>query len=392
VVYIPHSDLFLTSTREIIDESDVYIDVHKAIRRLAPAPKARVQKGHIVGNTEAPYLHAPEDQLIDLSEDGPKAIEITKTHTANSRDNSPAAFGTSPKTTFMRRNSSADGVPILQRGNANDMREHLKHLGPSNLASRPKTTRYQTVKIKPGHLPGRSDSRTDSTLNQTSIIEEPYEDIVYHGGEGEGLLRSAGQDAKDGVQALQQGYGSMDRAPNQPNTPRKLSKSEHAQVDELSNSPDQSRSRSRTRASARRQETDQISIRSSDTLGTLPSRGNSPTRRKTGAARSGSLTENLVDAGGIRKMVLETTSSGEGDDRDSAPSSREGKKSASTSPKFLSNNQNGNGAVPPSYESLQLAAPEAGEEVKKKAKKRKRNKKAKNNTDGTPNGEGSATQ
>jgi len=29
---------------EIIDESDVYIDVHKAIRRLTPAPKARVQR------------------------------------------------------------------------------------------------------------------------------------------------------------------------------------------------------------------------------------------------------------------------------------------------------------------------------------------------------------
>jgi len=386
----PISDLLLMSFREIIDESDVYIDVHKAIRRLAPAPKARVQKGHIVGSTDAPHVHLPEDQLIDLSEDGPKAVEISKNHKPNSRDNSPAAFGTSPKTTFMRRAPSADGVPIQIRGNANDMREHLKHLGPSNLASRPKTTRYQTVKIKPGHLPNRSDSRTESTLNQASIIEEPYEDITYHGGEGEGLLRSAGQDAKDGVQALQQGYGSMDRAPHQPSIPSQLSKSEQIQVDGLSNSPDQSRSRSRTRHQDSDQNSDQNSSRSSDTIGTLPSRGNSPTRRKRGAARSGSLTENLIDAGGVRKMVLETTSSGEGEDREFGPSSREGTRSASTSPKSRSNNENG--AVPPSYDSLHPELSQVGEEVKKKAKKRKRNKKAKNNTDGTSTGEGSAVQ
>ncbi|KAI6244498.1 hypothetical protein HI914_07372 [Erysiphe necator] len=37
---------------EIIDESDVYIDVHKAIRRLAPAPKARARKRHVINQDE----------------------------------------------------------------------------------------------------------------------------------------------------------------------------------------------------------------------------------------------------------------------------------------------------------------------------------------------------
>ncbi|RKF53126.1 Protein MAM3 [Erysiphe neolycopersici] len=37
---------------EIIDESDVYIDVHKAIKRLAPAPKARTQKRHVINTGE----------------------------------------------------------------------------------------------------------------------------------------------------------------------------------------------------------------------------------------------------------------------------------------------------------------------------------------------------
>ena len=40
--------------REIIDESDVYVDVHKAIRRMAPAPRNRVPKGKIVPDSEHP--------------------------------------------------------------------------------------------------------------------------------------------------------------------------------------------------------------------------------------------------------------------------------------------------------------------------------------------------
>ena len=38
--------------REIIDESDVYVDVHKAIRRMAPAPRTRVPKGKVVPDSE----------------------------------------------------------------------------------------------------------------------------------------------------------------------------------------------------------------------------------------------------------------------------------------------------------------------------------------------------
>ncbi|KFY63141.1 hypothetical protein V497_02107, partial [Pseudogymnoascus sp. VKM F-4516 (FW-969)] len=75
---------------------------------------------------------------------------------------SPAVFSTSPKATFMIRRSSAaaDGGSVTVRGNATDMREHLKHLGPSNVASRPKTTRYNTVKIKPGVVKDAKDHRT----------------------------------------------------------------------------------------------------------------------------------------------------------------------------------------------------------------------------------------
>ena len=58
------------------------------------------------------------------------------------------------ETTYLlrRRSGGVDGVkpnaPVTLR--AANMKEHLKHLGPSNAASRPKATKYTSVKIKPG--------------------------------------------------------------------------------------------------------------------------------------------------------------------------------------------------------------------------------------------------
>jgi len=287
---------------EIIDESDVYIDVHKAIRRMHPAPKARIPKGQIVGQQDG--------QLIDLREDG-----LTKQiQRRDSRSNTAAIFSpSSPKTTFLRRASTGnDGKTIQVRGNANDMREHLKHLGPSNLASRPKTTRYQTVKIKPGLGLLKADSR--GTTN--GVIDEPYTDLpAPGGGEGEGLLKSAGKEASDGVHALQQGYGSMD-APSSRNGP----KPEPLDLEEPIHDPSMSfRNRSRT-ALSRNMPGSTIfdghrSQTSSDTLGSLKSDSSSPTYsiRKKRTARSGSITENIIEAGGVRKVVLETNSSGDDD-------------------------------------------------------------------------------
>merc|ERR1711939_605664 len=81
---------------------------------------------------------------------------------------------------FLRRASSGmDGNTIAVRGNMNDMREHLKHLGPSNLASRPKSTRYNTVKIKSALGP-RSESRTDSSIVQEASSGERYLDNPDH--------------------------------------------------------------------------------------------------------------------------------------------------------------------------------------------------------------------
>ncbi|KAB8294076.1 hypothetical protein EYC80_009531 [Monilinia laxa] len=310
---------------EIIDESDVYIDVHKAIRRMTPAPKSlRVKQNQIVEQGANGSVHATDDNLIDISDDHPSNLQVGRRRNQTEvRSSSPANhFGTSPKTTFMRRVSTGDNDRnvVAIRGNMNDMREHLKHLGPSNLASRPKMTKYQSVKIKPGNGGHRTDSRTDSITRRGSIAEEPefepYSDNPGpQGGEGEGLLRSAGKDAKDGVQALQQGYGTVDNRVPPGKLPEDTTEVNVPHNGSPISPPLQSPGNNLSISNFFNKN------RSTDTVGSLPSpkSGTSPpnkTLKKKSTARSGSITENLVDAGGIRKMVLETnTSSGE-DDKD----------------------------------------------------------------------------
>jgi metal transporter CNNM len=328
---------------------------------MAPAPKARIQKGHIVGSTDNAAVHAPEDHLIDLSEDRPQIAKHLTNGESGSRSESPAtaAFGTSPKTTFIRRGSGgADGNLVSIRGNVNDMREHLKHLGPSNLASRPKTTRYNSVKIKQ-QGPSRSDSRTDSNLHRDSIIDEdPYEDIqaspAPHGGEGEGLLKSAGKEASDGVQALQQGYGTLDRRSKESSEPHQAKDGPTTSATEAPKSSPPQRRLIRV-----------DSDRSSDTIKSLNSQEHSPTRRKRGTARSGSITENIIEAGGVRKVVLETNSSSSDDRDDRAP----------TTSRRAQKNSPPNMDRPPSYSgSADTPAAPKGEEVKKKRRRTRKKK------------------
>ncbi|KAH8904463.1 DUF21-domain-containing protein, partial [Coniochaeta sp. PMI_546] len=139
---------------EIIDESDVYIDVHKAIRRLTPAPKARLQRRPSDSQVAAKLNDT--GILIDTSDPsetnaaGRRPGSVTVNSDAHLLSSSPRAA-----TVMMRRSSAGiDGqmvkstVPI--RANLEEMRQHLRHLGPSNPATNPKNTRSTTVKIKPG--------------------------------------------------------------------------------------------------------------------------------------------------------------------------------------------------------------------------------------------------
>ncbi|KAI9835864.1 MAG: hypothetical protein M1819_001762 [Sarea resinae] len=290
---------------EIIDESDVFVDVHKAIRRLAPAPKSRVPKGHVVVEPEASQAVAQES-IIDSHEnpEGLRRASLESQHTiGQAKRSSITELGTSPRATYLlRRTSSAAGqlrdpVTVQMRSTDSEMRQHLKHLGPSNLASRPKQTRYNTVKIKPaGALTPEASARSSQKIDTPTSVPQHAPD----GGIGAGLLRSAGKEAADGVYAVQTGYGSFDRTlaptPEQPE-----GSDDHATGLNGSDAED-----SRNPRSARRG-----SNASHSTINSIESRDKSRpiSSHKRGNARSGSITENIIEAGGFKKMILETTSS-----------------------------------------------------------------------------------
>jgi metal transporter CNNM len=271
-----------------------------------------VAKGHFVSDPNAPVL--PEDHLIDLNDDNANhdGRQQDKFSSVSSRSKSPGMYGSSPKTTFLMRRSSIapDGAPrqpVAVRGNANDLREHLKHLGPSNLASRPKSTRYNSVKIKPGYPAG-----SDFMPRQPSIAEVQEHEFNYptvQGGESEELLRSAGREASGGVQAIRQGYGAMNmsRLPRNLERDARFNQFDKTRLSETSQNRKGSLLRPLSRGSGSGENY-------SDPLHSLPSRETSPTRRKRFPARSGSITENYIDAGGVRKVVLETNSSSDDPD------------------------------------------------------------------------------
>jgi metal transporter CNNM len=350
--------------REIIDESDVYIDVHKAIRRMAPAPKARVPKGQIVADPDAPAV--PEDRLIELDdENGPDGNQRDRLGSVGSMGQGPIMAGTSPKTTFMmmRRSSggqdSSKNAPIAIRGNANEMREHLKHLGPSNLASRPKSTRYNTVKIKPGNVPGR----------QSSMADELYRDNhAPEGSESESLWKSDRKDASDGVQAVQKGYGATEDSSSRSLGAHK--ESLQANFDGISG---------KWGSLSQVLYTKQHDSDDSDMMGSLPSRNSSPIPRKRNPARSGSITENIVDAGGFRKVVLETNSSS--DDLDTEAKHDSVSYSKNNSQLSLNGDSGGNAGH-------NDAAQEEPSKKKQNKRRRKRKGAAKGEDTANPNGSG----
>lgn len=315
---------------EIIDESDVFIDVHKAIRRMAPAPKSRVPKGKIV---EEPPLNASiitDGDLIDA--DSTKPSSLPKPSDLIRRRSSVEA----PLPRFQLRKPNGDVTShaanewVTQVGTTDEIREHLKHLGPSNLASRPRQTRYHAVKIKRSSTSPSRSAQTDFESGHSTSDSQKLNpsSTAYQGGIGAGLLNSAGPDAKDGAHALKIGYGTMA-------SPDSLSKGTNAQqykdLPQVSipeavheEHEDQPRSGSTREANTvvqseesedqphsertRKASSGDCSIQSSHSPPTFPYHNRGP-------ARSGDITEQVVDVNGIRKVVLHAncTSSSEGE-------------------------------------------------------------------------------
>jgi metal transporter CNNM len=296
---------------EIIDESDVFIDVHKAIRRMAPAPKSRVPKGKIV---EEPPLNATivtDGDLIDVDPSHPtSAPKHSDMVRRRSSVEAPLPRFQLRKTNGEHNLNAANGW-VTQMGTTDEIREHLKHLGPSNLASRPRQTRYSAVKIKRGSTSPSRSAQADLESAHSASDSPKIQNILtaYQGGIGAGLLNSAGPDAKDGAHALKLGYGTMtsNDALSKGTSAQQYKDLPHVSIPEEVNEEHEDQPPS---ASTQKGSSGESSVRSTDFPTGFP-------YHHRGPARSGSITEQIVDVNGIRKVVLHAngTSSSESEPR-----------------------------------------------------------------------------
>lgn len=303
---------------EIIDESDVFVDVHKAIRRMTPAPRTRVPKGEIVvdpaSRKQSEQPKEAESDLEHMESNGQRKLSLPET-----------ANGPKGTTVLIRRRSSGAGGSVDRarmalRSDDPELAKHLKHLGPSNAATRPKSTRINTVKIKPGIPNTIPENRPTHERSTTAPIDAP------RGGVGEGLLPSAGREASDGVHSVAVGYGTMapDRMSwksgnsrlkpiedDQPTSPKSTAADENSKIIVDNCDPQQQDDRPEDQQKAKQRS------RSVSTVGSLHSvHSDSPTPpRKRHTARSGSISENIVNTNGIQKVVLETTSSSDSEEK-----------------------------------------------------------------------------
>jgi metal transporter CNNM len=192
------------SHREIVDESDVFVDVHKAIRRMHPVsyykiPKASIDEGILGVDGAGPTRTTLPRKLSTLSDSQIKG----------------------PKARLNRRRSSGGMESIEIRNQDPQLRQHLSHLGPSNLASAPKSTRINTVKIKPARVtlnspsPPHPHSRTpDPIFSPRSLGTSPAAPLLKENRQSpsaESSLLSAGYQASDAARAVH--YGTLSTSP-----------------------------------------------------------------------------------------------------------------------------------------------------------------------------------
>lgn len=330
---------------------------------MAPAPRTRVPKGKVVTDTSRKTSEQP---LIDVDTaeqpngDAPRKLSL------------PEFSENPPLTSFLVRRRSSGNKANLAPVSSNDpdIYEHLKHLGPSNAANRPKSTRINTVKIKPATAAAIPPTIPENARPAQDAPVVAQDSHAPEGGVGQGLLASAGREAKDGVHSVAVGYGTM--TPNGDRMSWKSGRSSHRAVDEEPQSPkstvydndtlvvDNGKQREHSKPRSRSVSTI-ASLRSNDSYSKSP-------LNKRHTARSGSISENVVDVNGIKKIVLETTSS----------SDSEGKTLLVTPADGTQDDSKGHSDVESSH---------AGSKSESKKKRKKRGKKKKGNS-----GEGSESQ
>ena len=279
---------------------------------MAPAPRTRAPKGAVVmdasrkGSEQVILDSAPLDQENGASGRTASLSEVTN--------------DTHRPSTFIMRSSSTGGKPRESplRSDDPELLQHLKHLGPSNAANRPKSTRINTVKIKPAPASGPTPD-IPNTIPEYS--RPPSQGVLAQqshapeGGIGAGLLSSAAGEASDGVHSLSVGYGTMapsgdrmswksgrsglNQAGDERTSPKSVPVDEHKNAEVNGNSVGEHR---------------RNSVSTIASLRSAPSRSRSPPKKRH-TARSGSISENVIDVNGVKKIVLETTSSSDSDDK-----------------------------------------------------------------------------
>ena len=274
-----------SSAKRLLIESDVYIDVHKAIRRLNPSPIARrSMQSHLVpkdqlsdrvgsaaANAVAGVIATiPEDSKVDDHTEGELQIE---TSTGERPDQRRRSTGDMPEgkrdgkapTPIKRKLSGKDGFTP-------EMVSHLKHLGPSNRASAPRTTTSKNIKIKPG-------------TTEAQVKKEVQDSSPANAGNAKQVSFA---DSSDGPKPSQAAHTQPDTQPLQPDDKENESKSYGS-----------------TYKSDKKSSDKQSSTQS-------PSEIYVGTR-----VRTGSVVERSYEVDGVRKVIVEAGSSSsdtEGDD------------------------------------------------------------------------------
>lgn len=269
-----------------------------------------------------------------------------------------------PRFQLRRQNADRFSDPhdswFTQRGATDEIREHLKHLGPSNLASHPRQTRYTSVKIKRNSTsPSRSAHIEFESGQSASDSQRLIPSTDLQGGIAAGLV-SSGSGAKDGAHTLKIGYGTI---------------ATHGQATKGTNAEQYKDLPQISIPEAFREERDDlnrsVSTQKSKSLGSSGTSSIRSTESKSaefiyhhrGPTRSGSITEQIVDVNGVRKVVLHAncSSSSEGE---VGVSPRHTGKSSPVTKESATNTSN--------TTDLQTSVP--GSQTKKRRRKKKHSK------------------
>ncbi|ANB13544.1 Mam3p [Sugiyamaella lignohabitans] len=143
---------------EIVDESDVYIDVHKAIRRAHPGPLTKTHSyNHVSGEV-------PNGTTNYTATNGSSTADTNTTHDQIALETPPTR--SSPRTSLCFENVLTALASHSQEG-AGD--RPFPKLGPSNKASNPIPTTTRNITVKRALGTGPNTAGTNSAVNSPLI-------------------------------------------------------------------------------------------------------------------------------------------------------------------------------------------------------------------------------